>query len=69
MLGARARLQCVAHGCEPGFDEGFYFVMPADCGLDLSRAKNAGQLLERSRAAGFGDLYFPELARVIADKR
>ncbi len=46
-------------------DLSYALELAKDCGLDLSGAKNAGALLERSRASGFGDLYFPALARII----
>ncbi|MEM7542900.1 MAG: NAD(P)-dependent oxidoreductase [Pseudomonadota bacterium] len=47
-------------------DLSYALQLAEDCGLDLSGAKNSGDLLERSREAGFGELYFPALARVIA---
>ncbi len=48
-------------------DLSYALQLAEDCGLDLSGAKNAGELLEVSRAAGYGDLYFPALARIIGD--
>ena len=48
-------------------DLAYALELPADVGLDLSGARNAAVLLERSRAAGNGAVYFPALSGVIPD--
>jgi 3-hydroxyisobutyrate dehydrogenase-like beta-hydroxyacid dehydrogenase len=46
-------------------DLGYALELAREAGLELGGAGNARELLERSRAAGFGAEYFPALAKVI----
>ena len=46
-------------------DLGYALELAREGGLALSGAENARQLLEKSRAAGFGAEYFPALAKIV----
>ncbi|MEM7465585.1 MAG: NAD(P)-dependent oxidoreductase [Pseudomonadota bacterium] len=48
-------------------DLAYALELAQNYGLNLTGAKNAAELLERSRLAGNGDLYFPALAKVIGE--
>jgi 3-hydroxyisobutyrate dehydrogenase-like beta-hydroxyacid dehydrogenase len=47
-------------------DIGYALELACEAGLDLSGARNAQRLLEKSRDAGFGAEYFPALAKVVS---
>jgi 3-hydroxyisobutyrate dehydrogenase-like beta-hydroxyacid dehydrogenase len=49
-------------------DVGYALELAAACGLHLSGAENARELLEKTIAAGFGAEYFPALAKVLGGK-
>ena len=49
-------------------DVGYALELAASCGLHLSGAENARELLEKAIAAGFGAEYFPALAKVVGGK-
>ena len=46
-------------------DVGYALELAAECGLHLSGAENARELLRETIAAGFGAEYFPALAKVV----
>ena len=46
-------------------DVGYALEIAAECGLRLSGAVNARELLEKTIAAGCGGEYFPALAKVV----
>jgi 3-hydroxyisobutyrate dehydrogenase-like beta-hydroxyacid dehydrogenase len=50
-------------------DVGYALELAAECGLSLSGAENARELLQKTIAAGFGAEYFPALAKVIGKRR
>ncbi|HEX2567290.1 MAG TPA: NAD(P)-dependent oxidoreductase [Burkholderiales bacterium] len=47
-------------------DLGYALELAREAGLDLTGARNARRLLEKSREAGFGAEYFPALAKVVS---
>jgi 3-hydroxyisobutyrate dehydrogenase len=47
-------------------DLGYALELAGEAGLELSGARNVGEILERSRAAGYGEEYFPALAKIVA---
>jgi 3-hydroxyisobutyrate dehydrogenase-like beta-hydroxyacid dehydrogenase len=49
-------------------DVGYALELAAECGLALSGAENARELLQKTIAAGFGAEYFPALAKVVGRK-
>jgi len=49
-------------------DVGYALELAAECGLALSGAENARELLQQTIAAGFGAEYFPALAKVVGRK-
>jgi len=49
-------------------DVGYALELAASCGLALSGAENARELLERTIAAGLGAAYFPALAKMVGSK-
>ena len=49
-------------------DVGYALELATACGLHLSGAENARELLEKTIAAGFGAEYFPALAKVVGRK-
>jgi 3-hydroxyisobutyrate dehydrogenase-like beta-hydroxyacid dehydrogenase len=49
-------------------DVDYALELAAACGLRLSGAENARELLEKTIAAGFGAEYFPALAKVVGGK-
>jgi 3-hydroxyisobutyrate dehydrogenase-like beta-hydroxyacid dehydrogenase len=49
-------------------DVGYALELAAECGLHLSGAQNARELLRETIAAGFGAEYFPALAKVVGRK-
>src|SRR5262245_31766073 len=49
-------------------DVGYALELAAECGLALTGAENARELLERTIAAGYGAEYFPALAKVVGRK-
>jgi 3-hydroxyisobutyrate dehydrogenase-like beta-hydroxyacid dehydrogenase len=49
-------------------DVGYALELAAECGLSLSGAENARELLQRTIAAGCGAEYFPALAKVIGKR-
>jgi 3-hydroxyisobutyrate dehydrogenase-like beta-hydroxyacid dehydrogenase len=49
-------------------DVGYALELAAECGLHLSGAQNARELLRETIAAGFGAEYFPALAKVVGER-
>ncbi|HEY6820891.1 MAG TPA: NAD(P)-dependent oxidoreductase [Burkholderiales bacterium] len=47
-------------------DLGYALELAREAGIDLSGARNARDLLQKSRDAGFGAEYFPALAKVVS---
>jgi hypothetical protein len=47
-------------------DIGYALELAREAGVDLSGARNARRLLEKSRDAGFGAEYFPALAKIVS---